>query len=47
MTKMPVPSERQAVLIGGESLLIECAQTLQSAGLAIAAVVSRAPSFGV
>jgi natural product biosynthesis luciferase-like monooxygenase protein len=44
MTKTPAPPERQAVLIGGESLLIECAQTLQSAGFGIAAVVSRAPA---
>jgi Formyl transferase len=42
MTLMSAPPERQAVLIGGESLLIECAQTLQSAGFGIAAVVSRA-----
>jgi natural product biosynthesis luciferase-like monooxygenase protein len=42
MTQMSAPPERQVVLIGGESLLIECAQTLQAAGFAIAAVVSRA-----
>jgi natural product biosynthesis luciferase-like monooxygenase protein len=42
MTSMPASPDRQAVLIGGESLLIECAQTLQSAGFGIAAVVSRA-----
>ena len=44
MTQMPAPLDRQAVLIGGESLLIECAQTLQAAGFGIAAVVSRAPA---
>ena len=44
MTQMSAPPERQAVLIGGESLLIECARTLQAAGFAIAAVVSRAPA---
>jgi natural product biosynthesis luciferase-like monooxygenase protein len=44
MTKTPAPPERQVVLIGGESLLIECAQTLLSAGFDIAAVVSRAPA---
>jgi natural product biosynthesis luciferase-like monooxygenase protein len=42
MTQMPATPERQVVLIGGESLLIECAQTLQGAGFGIAAVVSRA-----
>ncbi len=42
MIQMPAAPERQVVLIGGESLLIECAQTLQAAGFAIAAVVSRA-----
>ena len=42
MTQMSAPPERQVVLIGGESLLIECAQTLQAAGFGIAAVVSRA-----
>lgn len=41
MTLISATPERQAVLIGGESLLIECAQTLQSAGFGIAAVVSR------
>jgi natural product biosynthesis luciferase-like monooxygenase protein len=44
MTQTPAAPERQVVLIGGESLLIECAQTLQGAGFAIAAVVSRAPA---
>jgi hypothetical protein len=44
MTQKPAPPERQAVLIGGESLLIECAQTLLAAGFGIAAVVSRAPA---
>ncbi len=39
---LSAPTERQVVLIGGESLLIECAQTLQSVGFTIAAVVSRA-----
>jgi natural product biosynthesis luciferase-like monooxygenase protein len=42
MSQTSVPSERQVVLIGGESLLIECARTLQDAGFGIAAVVSRA-----
>jgi natural product biosynthesis luciferase-like monooxygenase protein len=42
MTVIFSPPEKQAVLIGGESLLIECAQTLLSAGFGIAAVVSRA-----
>jgi natural product biosynthesis luciferase-like monooxygenase protein len=42
MTQTPASPEKQAVLIGGESLLIECAQTLQSLGFGIAAVVSRA-----
>jgi natural product biosynthesis luciferase-like monooxygenase protein len=36
-----VPAERQAVLIGSESLLIECAQTLQAQGFGIAAIVSQ------
>jgi len=44
MTKMLSPSDIQAVLIGGESLLIECAQTLRLAGFGITAVVSRAPA---
>jgi natural product biosynthesis luciferase-like monooxygenase protein len=42
MTQLSAPPERQVVLIGGESLLIECAQTLQAAGFTVAAVVSRA-----
>ncbi len=44
MTLNTITPEKQAVLIGGESLLIECAQTLQSVGFGIAAVVSRAPA---
>ncbi len=45
MTQMPAPPDKQAVLIGSESLLIECAQTLQGLGFGIAAIVSRAPAL--
>ncbi len=43
MTSNALPAERQAVLIGSESLLIECAQALQAHGFGIAAVVSTQP----
>ncbi len=45
MTHMSTPFDKQAVLIGSESLLIECAQTLQGLGFGIAAIVSRAPAL--
>ncbi len=40
MTRTSVPAEKQAVLIGGEALLIECARTLVTQGFGIVAVVS-------
>jgi natural product biosynthesis luciferase-like monooxygenase protein len=41
MTPIPLPADKQAVLIGGESLLIQCAQALLAHGFGIAAVVSK------
>jgi natural product biosynthesis luciferase-like monooxygenase protein len=40
MTSNALPAHKQAVLIGSESLLIQCAQALQAHGFSIAAVVS-------
>jgi natural product biosynthesis luciferase-like monooxygenase protein len=40
MTSNALPADQRAVLIGAESLLIQCAQALQAHGFSIAAVVS-------
>jgi methionyl-tRNA formyltransferase len=45
MTHPSVSPDQQAVLVGGESLLVECAQTLQAAGFGVCAIVSRNPAI--
>ena len=41
MTHPSVSPDKQAVLVGSESLLLECAQALQAAGFGVCAIVTR------